>query len=120
MKSNSKVADLAGPGISTYEEVEKILPNDYSPLQTPMERMKALYMIKDYIEKGLADALNLQLVQVPLIVSKDSGVNDMLDRDGSRTPIEFPAGLGLDKRIEAQVVQAATKWKRLALKQFDC
>ena len=47
MKSNSKVADLAGPGISTYEEVEKILPNDYSPLQTPMERMKALYMIKD-------------------------------------------------------------------------
>jgi aspartate--ammonia ligase len=120
MKSNSKVADLAGPGISTYEEVEKILPNDYSPLQTPMERMKALYMVKDYIEKGLAEALNLQLVQVPLIVSKDSGINDMLDRDGSRTPIEFPAGLGLDKRIEAQIVQAATKWKRVALKQFDC
>jgi aspartate--ammonia ligase len=120
MKSNSKVADLAGPGISTYPEVEKILPNDYSPLQTPMKRMKALYMIKDYIEKGLAEALNLQLVQVPLIVSKESGVNDMLDRDGSRTPIEFPAGLGLDKRIEAQVVQAATKWKRPALKQFGC
>ena len=120
MKSNSKVADLTGPGISTYPEVEKVLPNDYSPLQTPMKRMKALYMIKDYIEKGLAEALNLQLVQVPLIVSKDSGVNDMLDRDGSRTPIEFPAGLGLQKRIEAQVVQAATKWKRLALKQFDC
>jgi len=120
MRSNSKVADLAGPGISTYPEVEKILPNDYSPLQTPMKRMKALYMIKDYIEKGLAEALNLQLVQVPLIVSKESGVNDMLDRDGSRTPIEFPAGLGLDKRIEAQVVQAATKWKRIALKQFDC
>ena len=120
MKSNSKVADLAGPGISTYPEVEKILPNDYSPLQTPMKRMKALYMIKDYIEKGLAEALNLQLVQVPLIVSKDSGVNDMLDRDGSRTPIEFPAGLGLDKRIEAQIVQAATKWKRPALKQFGC
>ncbi|MFC1566106.1 aspartate--ammonia ligase [Candidatus Neomarinimicrobiota bacterium] len=120
MKSNSKVADLAGPGISTYPEVEKILPNDYLPLQTPMKRMKALYMIKDYIEKGLAEALNLQLVQVPLIVSKDSGVNDTLDRDGSRTPIDFPAGLGLDKRIEAQIVQAATKWKRPALKQFGC
>ena len=120
MKSNSKVADLAGPGISTYEEVEKILPKDYTPLQAPKERMKALYMIKDYVEKGLAQALNLQLVQVPLIVSKDSGVNDMLDRDGSRTPIEFPAGLGLEKRIDAQVVQAATKWKRMALKQFDC
>ena len=78
MKSNSKVADLAGPGISTYSEVEKILPNDYSPLQTPIKRMKALYMIKDYIEKGLAEALNLQLVQVPLIVSKDSGVNGLV------------------------------------------
>jgi aspartate--ammonia ligase len=117
---DSKVADLAGPGISTYEEVEKILPLGYTPLQTPMERMKALYMVKEYIEKGLAEELNLQLVQVPLIVSKDSGVNDMLDRDGSRTPVEFPAGLGLEKRIEAQVVQAATKWKRVALKQFDC
>jgi hypothetical protein len=29
---NDKTADLAGPGISTYEEVAKILPNDYAPL----------------------------------------------------------------------------------------
>jgi aspartate--ammonia ligase len=117
---NDKTADLAGPGISTYEEVAKILPNDYEPILPPMERMQALYEIKRYIEDGLARELNLNLVQVPLIVSKDSGVNDMLDRDGSRTPIEFPCGLGLDKRIEAQVVQAATKWKRPALKQFGC
>ena len=27
-----KRADLAGPGISTYAEVEKILPTDYKPL----------------------------------------------------------------------------------------
>jgi aspartate--ammonia ligase len=60
------------------------------------------------------------MVQVPLIVDADSGVNDMLDRDGSRTPVEFPAGLGLDKPITTQVVQAATKWKRMALKQFEC
>lgn len=115
-----KKTDLAGPGISTYEEVSKILPANYKSLLPPLKRMEALYMIKEYIEKGLAEALNLQMVQVPLIVSKDSGVNDYLDRDGSRTPIDFPAGLGLPKRIEAQVVQAATKWKRLALAQFDC
>ena len=115
-----KKTDLAGPGISTYEKVSKILPDNYQALLPPLKRMEALYMIKDYIEKGLADALNLQMVQVPLIVSKDSGVNDYLDRDGSRTPIDFPAGLGLPKRIEAQVVQAATKWKRMALAQFDC
>jgi aspartate--ammonia ligase len=116
----NKQADLAGPGISTYEEVAKILPNDYKPLLSPMKRMEALYMIKHYIEENMAKELNIQMVQVPLIVSKESGVNDYLDRDGSRTPIEFPCGLGLEKRIEAQVVQAATKWKRMALKQFEC
>ncbi len=116
----NKKDDLAGPGISTYEEVAKILPNDYKALLPPMKRMEAVYLVKHYIEENLAKELNLNLVQVPLIVTKESGVNDYLDRDGSRTPIEFPCGLGLDKRIEAQVVQAATKWKRMALKQFDC
>lgn len=115
-----KQADLAGPGISTYEEVEKILPDDYVALLSPMDRMKAIYAIKSYIEENLSKELNIQMVQVPLIVDKNSGLNDYLDRDGSRTPVGFPCGLGIDPRIEAEVVQAATKWKRMALKQFDC
>jgi aspartate--ammonia ligase len=120
LKKTGKEADLAGPGISTYAEVEKILPKDYKPLLAPLERMKALYAVKDYIEKNLCKELNLSMIQVPLIVTKESGVNDYLDRDGSRTPIEFPCGLGLKKPLNGQVVQAATKWKRMALKQFDC
>jgi aspartate--ammonia ligase len=115
-----KRADLAGPGVSTYEEVARILPADYKPVLPPLERMKALYEIKRYIEDGMAKELNLQLVQVPLIVDRDSGVNDYLDRDGSRTPVEFNCGLGLKTPIRAQVVQAATKWKRMALAQFGC
>jgi aspartate--ammonia ligase len=115
-----KKADLAGPGVSTYEEVDKILPHDYVALLGPKDRMKALFKVKNFIEENLCKELNLFMVQVPLIVSKESGVNDYLDRDGSRTPIDFPCGLGLDKRIDAQVVQAATKWKRMALKQFGC
>ena len=115
-----KKADLAGPGISTYEEVEKILPDDYKALVGPKDRMKAVFKIKNFIEENLCKELNLFMVQVPLIVTKESGINDYLDRDGSRTPVEFPCGLGLEKRIVAQVVQAATKWKRMALKQFDC
>jgi aspartate--ammonia ligase len=113
-----KKADLAGPGISTYEEVAKILPRDYDSLLTPKETMKALFGVKNYIEENLCKELNLMMVQVPLIVDRDSGVNDMLDRDGSRTPVEFPCGLGLEERMTAQVVQAATKWKRMALKTF--
>ncbi|HET9951190.1 MAG TPA: aspartate--ammonia ligase [Candidatus Eisenbacteria bacterium] len=118
--TNTKVADLAGPGISTYPDVEKILPADYRAALDPKETQLAVHALKRYIEDNLCKELNLFHVEVPLIVSRESGVNDYLDRDGSRTPIEFPCGLGLEKRIDAQVVQAATKWKRMALKQFLC
>ncbi|HEX7400650.1 MAG TPA: aspartate--ammonia ligase, partial [candidate division Zixibacteria bacterium] len=119
MAVSDKKADLAGPGIGSYEELEKILPNDYKPLLSPLERMKALFAIKEYIEKNLCKELNLQMVQVPLIVDVESGVNDMLDRDGSRTPIQFHISNDYGKHpIDAQVVQAATKWKRVALKQY--
>jgi aspartate--ammonia ligase len=61
------------------------------------------------------------MVEVPLIVDVESGVNDMLDRDGSRTPIQFHISNDRNQHpIDAQVVQAATKWKRVALKQFAC
>ncbi|MGD9140706.1 MAG: aspartate--ammonia ligase [bacterium] len=120
-EKTGKEADLAGPGIGSYEEVEKILPNDYEPLLPPKQRMQALFAVKSYIEENMAKELNLQMVQVPLIVDRLSGVNDYLDRDGSRTPIEFHISNDHGKNpIDAQVVQAATKWKRVALKQFDC
>jgi len=115
----NKKADLAGPGIGDYDELEKILPQDYSPLLTPKETQKAIFAVKNYIEENLCKELNLMMVQVPLIVDVESGVNDMLDRDGSRTPIQFHISNDYDKHpIDAQVVQAATKWKRVALKQF--
>ena len=117
---SDKTADLAGPGISTYEQVARELPTDYTSVLTNKETQQALYAVKRWIEDGLARELNLMMVQCPLIMDKHSGMNDYLDRDGSRTPVDFPAGLGLDKRIEAQVVQAATKWKRFALKQYGC
>ena len=115
-----KKADLAGPGIGTYEEVKASLPDGYSSLLDPKETQHALFEAKKMIEAGLSRELNLFRVECPLIVDRDSGMNDYLDRDGSRTPVDFQCGLGLEKRINAQVVQAATKWKRFALKQFGC
>ena len=115
-----KKADLAGPGVSTYPEVDKILPADYKSVLNPKETQIALFHLKRYIEDNMNKELNLFTVEVPLIVTRESGVNDYLDRDGSRTPIEFPCGLGLNQRMNGQVVQAATKWKRMALKQFGC
>ena len=115
----AKKQDLAGPGIGDYNELEKILPADYSSLLTPKETQKAIFAVKKYIEENLCKELNLTMVTVPLIVDVDSGVNDLLDRDGSRTPIQFHISNDYNKHpIDAQVVQAATKWKRVALKQF--
>lgn len=115
-----KKADLAGPGIGDYNELERILPVDYSSLLSPKETQNATYALKDYIEENLCKQLNLIRVTVPLIVDVESGVNDLLDRDGSRTPIQFHISNDHDKNpIDAQVVQAATKWKRMALKQFE-
>ena len=114
-----KKADLAGPGIGDYEELEKVLPQDYKSLLTPKQTQRAIFEVKDYIEENLCKELNHMMVTVPLIVDVESGVNDLLDRDGSRTPIQFHIPNDRDKHpLDAQVVQAATKWKRLALKQF--
>ncbi len=117
---SGKSADLAGPGISTYAQVEKVLPVDYRPILDNKQTQRAIYAVKRYVEDNLCKELNLQMVQVPLIVERESGMNDNLDRDGSRTPVEFPCGLGIKPRINAQIVQAATKWKRWALKQYGC
>jgi aspartate--ammonia ligase len=116
-----KKADLAGPGIGDYTELERILPKDYHSLLDRRETQKAIFLVKRYIEDNLCKELNLMMVEVPLIVDVESGVNDMLDRDGSRTPIPFHISndRGLHP-IDAQVVQAATKWKRVALKEFGC
>ncbi len=115
-----KEADLAGPGIGSYEELAHVLPDDYMPLLTPRETMQALYSAKRLIEDRLCEELGLIMVQVPLVVDVESGVNDYLDRDGSRTPVQFHISNDRDLNpIEAEVVQAATKWKRMALSQFD-
>lgn len=50
--------------------------------------------VKTFIAEGLCRELNLMMIQAPLIVDVKSGVNEMLDRDGSPTPVEFDCGLG--------------------------
>ncbi len=116
-----KTADLAGPGVGDYRELQEILPSDYHSLLNPKETQQAIFRVKRYIEDNLCSELNLMMVEVPLIVDVNSGVNDMLDRDGSRTPVQFHISNDHDLHpVEAQVVQAATKWKRIALRQFDC
>jgi aspartate--ammonia ligase len=115
----SKKADLAGPGIGNYDDLERILPDDYRSSLSPRETQQAIFAVKSYIEQHLCKELNLMMVQVPLIVDAATGVNDLLDRDGSRTPIPFHIRNDFDRHpVDAQIVQAATKWKRMALQEF--
>ena len=65
-----KKADLAGPGISTYPEVDKVLPSDYS----------SILMSKE---------LNLMMVQCPLIMDMhaadyDDWVTETTSADAAR------------------------------------
>ncbi|MDD1743930.1 MAG: hypothetical protein LUO85_04810, partial [Methanomassiliicoccales archaeon] len=115
-----KRADLAGPGIGDYRELEKVLPKGYESLLSPKETQQAIFLVKENIEKNLCKELGLMMVTVPLIVEAESGINDLLDRDGSRTPVQFHISNDRDLHpVNAQIVQAATKWKRMALRQFD-
>jgi aspartate--ammonia ligase len=115
----NKTADLAGPGIGDYADLQEILPQNYKSLLNVKDTQRAVFAAKRYIEENLCKKLNLMMVTVPLIVNVESGVNDYLDRDGSRTPIQFHISNDHNKNpIDAQVVQAATKWKRVALKRF--
>ena len=119
MAALDKTADLAGPGIGDYADLERVLPDDYTPLLTPNETQRALAAVKRHIEDRLCRELGLIRVEVPLIVDVASGVNDYLDRDGSRTPVGFRIANDHGKHpIDAEVVQAATKWKRMALAEF--
>jgi aspartate--ammonia ligase len=116
----SKKEDLAGPSIGNYDELEKVLPKNYKSMLNLLDTQKAISAVKNYIEEHLCKELNLVMVQVPLIVDVKSGINDLLDRDGSRTPVQFHISNDFNKNpIDSQVVQAATKWKRMALKQFN-
>ena len=72
--------------MGNYEELKKILPQDYQVLLTPRETQQAFFTIKHYVEENLCQELHLMMVTVPLLVDVESGVNDMLDRDGSCTP----------------------------------
>ena len=118
-RPSTRQADLAGPGIGDYAELERVLPDDYVPLLTPNETQRALAAVKRHIEDGLCRELGLIRVEVPLIVDVRSGVNDYLDRDGSRTPVGFHIANDHGQHpVDAEVVQAATKWKRMALAQF--
>jgi len=90
-----------------------IYPEGYKSKLTQRETQYAIKTVKDTFQLKLSKALNLDRVTAPIMVTKDSGIND--DLNGVERKVHFTM-----KNIsgEAEVVQSLAKWKRLALYRY--
>lgn len=92
-----------------------IIPEGYNPLLSLKETEKAIEIMKDHFEEGLASDLRLRRVTAPLFMLKGSGLND--DLHGFEKAISFRVK---DLRNEeAEVVMSLAKWKRMMLRDYD-
>jgi aspartate--ammonia ligase len=89
------------------------LPRGYDLRQNLRETEKAIKMINDHFQVGLAQVLNLSRVTAPILVPGATGINDHLT--GTEKPVSFRIK-ALDS--EAEIVQSLAKWKRLALGDY--
>lgn len=97
----------------------KGLPDNYVPRLNAKETQLAIGYIRSFFEQNLSEALNLFKTESPLIMQPSTGMTETVDRESPRDPILFNIDNG-GSPVDAEITQAATKWKRWALKQFDC
>lgn len=91
-----------------------ILKDGYRPALSLRDTERAIKLVKDDFERRLGQALGLDRVSAPLIVSAESGIND--DLNGVERKVTFDL-----KEIPGQtmeIVQSLAKWKRMALKEY--
>jgi aspartate--ammonia ligase len=87
-----------------------IYPEGYVSKLSQRETQKAIKTVKDTFQVKLSEALNLDRVTAPIMVTKSSGIND--DLNSVERKVHFTM-----KNVdgEAEVVQSLAKWKRMAL-----
>jgi len=78
-----------------------------------LEKQKYIKLIKDKFERRLAKELDLTRVSAPLLVTKESGLQD--DLSGVERKVSFD--IQKDGK-ELEIVQSLAKWKRFALKKY--
>lgn len=89
------------------------VPKEYKSTLTLRETQHAIKYIKDVFQQALSFALTLDRVTAPLLVRKDSGIND--DLNGVERKVEFSIK---EMENDAEVVQSLAKWKRMALHRY--
>lgn len=90
----------------------KIVKEKYIKLDI-LEKQKYIKIIKDKFERVLAKKLDLVRVSAPLLVTKESGLQD--DLSGVERKVSFDI---LKDGKEIEIVQSLAKWKRMALKKY--
>lgn len=89
------------------------IPEGYCSSLDLRETERAIKFIKSNFQDMLAEELNLMRVSAPILVLRKTGINDYLT--GKERPIRFNI---LNMNEEAEIVQALTKWKRVALADY--
>ncbi len=89
------------------------IPEGYKSALTLRETQHAIKYIKDVFQQALSFALTLDRVTAPLLVRRDSGIND--DLNGVERKVEFSIK---EMDNDAEVVQSLAKWKRMALHRY--
>ena len=80
-----------------------------------LETEKAIEMVKAYFSQELSRHLNLYKVSAPMLVRRDSGLND--DLSGTERPVHFSAPSLAGATVE--VVHSLAKWKRMKVSQLQ-
>lgn len=91
-----------------------IIPKNYKTSLNLMQTEIAIKEIKDFFERGLADALNLTRVSAPLFLVKSTGLND--DLNGVERPVSFDMLEAPELQVE--IIHSLAKWKRMSLKRY--
>lgn len=79
-----------------------------------LEKQKYIKLIKDKFEKTLAKDLDLVRVSAPIVVTRESGLQD--DLSGTERAVTFD--IAKDGK-DLEIVQSLAKWKRMALKKYE-
>lgn len=90
----------------------KIIKDKYYKIEI-LEKQKYIKLIKDKFERELARELDLFRVSAPLLVTRESGLQD--DLSGVERVVSFD--VAKDGR-EVEIVQSLAKWKRFALSKY--
>lgn len=93
-----------------------VVPEGYKAKLDLIETEKAIKLIKDTFQQGLAKQLHLTRVSAPLFLLKNTGLNDNLS--GKESPVSFTSH-ELNDNDEIEIIHSLAKWKRDALHRYN-